>query len=672
MIAFGIGITLYFALPSEPSNVMLGLVFLGCLLGVRVCLKRWGFGFMAAFIVFFGVLGLGRATWHTKSAAAPKLPSYERVYEVEGRIKALEKSGPRLRWLVEVSGMDRLSEGSVPERIRVTTYDRSFEVGDAVRFRAQLRAPPQPVIPGGYNPAFRAYYEQVGAYGFMLSKPEAITLPPLSFKQRWSFAVAKIRYGMADRIRSAAPEETAGLQVALLTGIRTWVPDHQTEALRVAGLAHILAISGLHMGLIAGGVYSVALFFLVRIEVLARRQDVRKYAAMIGLVAATLYLILSGMSVATQRAFIMASIVFSALIMDRQAISVRSVAVAAFITLWIHPEALLSPGFQMSFSAVLALVVVYRAWDARRVYRGRPRWYGRIWENFKALSVTSLVAGTATSGFAVLHFNRIATYGFFANLLAMPFFTFWVMPVALLVYLAMPFGLEALPLRLMSHGILIILAISHWVETWPGAIKFMASGPPWVMAVFSLAFIALCLGKKRTRIASTLIMAASFAVLISRAEPDIRISKDGAVAFWSLSGDPVLYVDRKNSDRYGRQEFIEALGIGTAMVRSFEDEIGQCDSLACRIEFKDRVILIVLDPSELAEDCGNADWVIAPKRTLGARMQRLCEAPIIDANDLQKLGAHTVYLGRNLIKTAHPKRPRRPWHKGWSRNFQRD
>ncbi len=623
---------------------------------------------MATFIISFAVMGLARASWHTSSVETSRLPSFERIYEVEGRIQALEKSGPRIRWLVDVVQMDRLADEKTPERIRVTTYDRNFGVGDAVRFRAQLRAPPQPVTPGGYNPAFRAYYEGVGAYGFMLSKPEKITESPLSIKQRWALGVAKFRFGMAERIRNAAPEETAGLQVALLTGIRTWVPDHQTEALRVAGLAHILAISGLHMGLIAGGVYSVALLLLVRIETLARSRDVRKYAAFIGLIAATFYLILSGMSVATQRAFIMASIVFIALILDRQAISVRSVAVAAFITLWFHPEALLSPGFQMSFSAVLALVVVYRAWDDRRVYRGRPNWPRRLWENFKGLSVTSLVAGSATSGFAVLHFNRIATYGFFANLLAMPFFTFWVMPVALLVYLAMPFGLESLPLWFMSRGLIIILAISHWVETWPFAIKFMASGPAWVMGLFGLAFIALCLGQRRLQILSSLIMVACFIVLLTRAEPDIRISKDGAIAFWDITNEPTLYVDRKNSDRYGRQEFVEAMGIGTAMVRNFEGVIGQCDNLACRIEFKDHVILVVSDPSELIEDCESSDWIIIPKRKLGARMRRLCPQKIIDSDDLKAHGAHNIFLDRELVRTAHSKTALRPWHKGWVNN----
>jgi len=611
------------------------------------------------------ILGLARSTWHTQASETPKLPRYEKVYDVTGRITAVEKSGPRLRWVVDVRSLDDLSKEKRPAFVRVTTFDKNFTVGDAVSFRAQLRSPPEPVIPGGYNPAFRAYYDQVGAYGFMLSRPQSNDLRAQSLREQLSIRIGKIRYGMARRILDKAPEETAGLQVALLTGIRTWVPDDQTDALRAAGLAHILAISGLHMGLVTGSIFGIALFVLVRIERLARSMDVRKIAAVIGLITATLYLILSGASVATQRAYIMACIIFLALILDRQAISIRSVSVAAFITLWLHPEALVTPGFQMSFSAVLALVVVYRFWDSRRVFRTRPGFAGRIWNDFKALSVTSLVAGTATSGFAVLHFNRIAVYGFFANLFAMPFFTFWVMPVAILVYFAMPFGLEAAPLWLMGKGISIIIAISTWFEDLPGSIRLMSSGPFWVMGVFGLAFIGSCIGAQRVKVLSIGAMALCFVTLIFRGQADIRVSSAGAIAFWQAGDEPILYVDKKNSDRYGRQEFVEAMGVGTTLVKGYDGEIGQCDSRACLVAFKNMTILIVSDPSEILEDCHLADLIIVPKRQLGKRAARLCEKPVIDAADLKKRGAHSLYLlsdGTLKIRTARRLKSNRPWH----------
>ena len=157
------------------------------------------------------------------------------------------------------------------------------------------------------------------------------------------------------------------------------------------------------MGLLAGGVYAAMVFLMACIVPVSRRIDVRKFAALIGIFAATGYLILSGASVATQRAWIMAVIVFLAVILDRRAISIRSVCVAAFLTLWLHPESLVSVGFQMSFAAVAALVVVYQYWQSFRPAYSKPNRIRRSINFFTSLSTTSLVAGFATAGFALFH-----------------------------------------------------------------------------------------------------------------------------------------------------------------------------------------------------------------------------------------------------------------------------
>lgn len=665
VIAFGIGIGLYFALPREPlfSEITFLAVFAFLVLFLRG--RRWRLGFMISALMFFLILGLARSVWHTQSVERPRLPEFEKVYDVKGRIVAVEKSGPRLRWVVKVKALDNLPSKRRPEFIRVTTFDKTFSVGDAVSFRAQLRAPPSPVIPDGYNPSFRAFYQKVGGYGFMLSRPEPTEIVLDSQIDAIKFHISKIRYQIAKRVLEAAPKETAGLQVALLTGIRAWVPDEQTEALRAAGMAHILAISGLHMGLVTGSIYGIALFCLVRIERLARARDIRKIAAGIGIIAATAYLILSGASVATQRAYIMACIIFIALILDRQAISIRSVSVAAFLTLWMHPEALLSPGFQMSFSAVLALVVVYRYWDSKREYQSKSGLVRRAWNNFKALSVTSLVAGTATSGFAVLHFNRIAVYGFFANLLAMPIFTFWVMPLAILVYVSMVFGLETLPLWLMGKGLSIILIISKWIEGLPGAVSFMSSGPLWVMGVFGLAFIGLCIGPTRLKWASTAAMILCFATITMRDQADMRISTHGAVAFWDNETEPMLYVDKRNTDRYGRQEFVEAMGLGAINLEAYDGTLGLCDEQACLLNFKGKEILIANSPSAVLDDCDKVELIILPKRKLGKRIKRLCSTMILDAEDFSTVGAHSLFFKSDEPiekKVARHAAPLRPWH----------
>ena len=353
---------------------------------------------------------MGRGSWHTQAAATPKLADYERVYEVTGWVEAVERSRNGYRWRLRVDNIKGLAPDETPKRVRVRAKTDGFAAGDAVSVLTVMTPPPGPVVPQGYDPARRAYFEQMGGYGFAIRAPDSAIIDDMSLEEKTKRAIVRFRYNLADHIREKAPQETAGLQAALLTGVRAYIPPEQTENLRVAGLAHVLAISGMHMGLLAGGSFWLAALILATISPLSRRYDVRKPAAIIGALAATGYLILSGASVATQRAYIMAIIVFLAVILDRRAFSMRSVMVAALVTLMFHPEALISVGFQMSFAAVAALVVVYREWQDRRGYVPRLGLWARIKGNFTTLTVTSFVAGTATSGFAVLHFNRIARY----------------------------------------------------------------------------------------------------------------------------------------------------------------------------------------------------------------------------------------------------------------------
>ena len=664
VIAFASGIAVYFAMPFEPKLLFLGVIcaLLGALLYIlplQFDKARMIFG------VFLLFLGVGRSAWHSQSEAGATLPDYERAYWVTGWVSAVEKSGPRLRWRINVDGIEGLETSQVPRVIRTSAGGQGVRAGDFIRIRSVLSAPPGPVISGGYDPGRRAFFEGLGGTGYAISKAEKIDDILLSWPDKLRRKLIQTRYGLADRVLAAAPDATAGLQVGLLTGIRTYIPKAQTETLRTAGLAHILAISGLHMGLMAGSVYFLAALGLACISPLARRFDIRKPAACIGAVAATAYLLMSGASVATQRAFIMTCIVFLAIILDRRAFSMRSVALAAIITLLWHPEALTGAGFQMSFAAVAALVAVYRAWDARReyVFQGPV---GRAGQSFKSLAVTSFVAGTATSGFAVLHFNRIASYGLAGNLLAMPIFTFWVMPAALAVFPALIIGREDIPLAFMGAGLDIMLFLSSWVTSWPESVVYVSSGPSWLVGVFGLAFAAICLGPRFARAAGVALIPFCLVAWASAPMADLRVSNDGAVAFWSDYGQETLYVNRKRADRYGREQFARRAGEGEFSQVIYQKNRALCDPRGCRISIKGRNVSITAFPSEVAQECLSADIVILTERDAGPVSRRNCEAMLIDGRMLARSGGQDIYFNTTDIKrkSAKPKsRSARPWGK---------
>jgi len=679
IIAFAAGIALYFALPFEP-HLWMCAVICAALFGIYWGLNRNVVAFVGLALGLFAMsLGIGRAALHSFAVNTSTLPHYERSYDVTGWIAQINRSGASVRYVIEVTELGGVSVKNTPKAVRVRLArlpDTPLQAGDSVTIRAIAKSPPGPVVPNGYDPARRAYFDGLGGFGFAISQPEKIPDLKLGFRQSLKRHISRWRYSLADRIYSQSPSETAGLQAALMTGVRRYIPPEQTENLRIAGLAHILAISGLHMGLLAGGTYGVVTFLLALITPLSRRYDIRKVAAVIGALTAMFYLVLSGMSVATQRAFIMASIVFLAVILDRRAVSMRSVAVAAFVTLLLHPESLVSVGFQMSFAAVAALVATYQIWQRYRpVYKVRN--YGRKAADFFAsLSVTSFVAGLATGGFAIFHFNRISQYGFVGNLLAMPLFSLAVMPLAVVSFIAMPFGVEAVPLRAMGNAISYILDAANWVASWPNAMIYVPSAPNYILSLFAAGFVAICLGKIWGRVLGLAVMAICVSLWSQSPSAGLRVSEDGRIAFW-LGTEGLqetgqrLMVDRRRADRYGREQFSQMAGRPDSLWVDYEKSFADCDLLACRFELRGLRISVMKHPSEVITECGQVDLAILTEREAGPVARRHCSergTVFIDARILRESGAQNIYIEPHDIKpiiclepSRSKARQKRPW-----------
>lgn len=667
LTAFCFGIFMYFAWPKEPTwwvalSVLVLLLTVFVVFGKQQRLSEY------ILLLVFLAGGFGRSVLHTQLAYTPILPTYERTYEVSGWIENINKSGPLQHFYIRVHDIENLPNNQTPYRVRVRLKPYDFVPGDFIRLRAVLAAPRKPVLAGGYDPARAAYYNKIGGFGFAISKPETITPNLLSYVESKKRNLVKYRYSLSRRIQSRAPPDTAGLQAALLTGDRSAIPEQQKQSLRRAGLAHLLAISGLHMGLLAGGAYGLASLLLSMISPLSRRYDMRKYAALLGAIIASVYLLLSGASVSTQRAFIMAIIVFAAIILNRRAVSLRSVALAAGITLMLHPESLISAGFQMSFAATTALVVVYRSWTNQRSYVSERNILQRLKTGFIGISVTSLVAGVATGGFAALHFHRFARLGLIANIAAMPIFTFIAMPAGFLAVLLMPFGMEGFALRIMGWGLDYVLYIANWVSNMNQAVLHIKGANGLVAALYGFGFIGICLGvyakKWRAIIISGILIMASFSIWGQIDRADMRISDTARIAFWDNKTVKLLHVDRKRGDKFGRSRFVESAGLKEAEYNGYYDTSALCDQIACRIELKNKTISIVTEPEGVSEACQDSDLVVLVKRTAGVRARRLCRAILLDNKDLEEGGARDIYITNKgiKIKSANPPfRKNRPW-----------
>src|SRR6202008_538017 len=244
-------------------------------------------------------------------------------------------------------------------------------------------------------------------------------------------------------------------------------------AMYISSLAHVLSISGYHMAVVAGVVFFLVRAVLALIPGFALRRPIKKWAALAALAAATFYLLLAGAEVATQRSYYMTAFVLGAVLIDPQALTLRTIGTAAILVLLLAPEAVVHPSFQMSFAATLALIAGYERGAIRLRANADSSLGARaaLWgvNEIVGLTLASLLAGLATTPYAAYHFHRIAPYGVIANLLAMPIVSAWVMPMGILGILTMPLGLDAEFWRQMGYGIEWMNAVGLWVASLPGA-----------------------------------------------------------------------------------------------------------------------------------------------------------------------------------------------------------
>jgi competence protein ComEC len=404
---------------------------------------------------------------------------------------------------------------------------------------------------------------------------------------------------------------------------------------------------------------------------LAQRRPIKKWSAIGALLVATFYLGISGAHVATQRAYVMLAIMLLAVLLDRRAITLRNVALAAFVLLIIAPESILTASFQMSFAATIALVATYEeltAWSQSRpqlVDRHASGLSGWAWRFIIGLVVTSFVAGLATTPFAIYHFQRAAPLTMMANLLAMPVFGLLVMPMAFLSVLAMPFGLESLPLTVMSWGLSWIIDIAHQVSDLTGPAGGVRMVPALSLGLVVAGFLWLALWRRPWRIFGLIpiVLAVPLAALAPRA--DILVGADGTAAA-ARGADGRLTMIAATNARFTIENWLRTDADPRNVDAGDLSDGVRCDPLGCIAELDDRGKLsVVLRPGAFAEDCHLADIVVS---RFDAPPSCADKAVVIDRGRLSHFGAHALYRldddgqggHQYRITTAYPA-IQRPW-----------
>jgi len=661
-VAIGLGIVTYFQYGQDISwSVIAGAFFL-ILLAIRKSYRGysnqasygWLTWLLLSIAIFLSLIGFSLAQYRTQSLTIPVLEKDLKSQVIEGEIERLVMlDGGKAKRVIlrDVKIDDQIL------RVRLKTYHfkgDQWRSGDHISVKAKLIAPGKSVIPGGFDFSFKAKYEGISAVGYTLADAKMIrkSMSDSNHIEQFRGHIGRILYDHMDA-------RYAGIAQALLTGERSGISKNDTENLRASGLAHLLAISGLHIGLVAGCVFFFVRLFLAVIPALALRYPIKKYAAFCAIIIAFTYMVLAGATVPTVRAFIMTSLVLLAVILDRSAMNMRLVALAAIIVMITTPEAIMGPSFVLSFAAVSALIAFYqgagRKWLVNaNAYKPlyRPVYY------FAGVIVTTIIATLATAPFSVMFFNRFAVYSVIANMAAMPIMAFIIMPFGLLSALLIPLGLDSHFWVIMEWGISQITIVAQSVSDYKGADLYLPSFDMHETILIACGFLWLVLWRGVLRFIGIGVIVIAMVLPQFNKVKSIMISEDmKAIMIVDRSVDNFFLIGKMNS--YLKSNLLGSLGIDPTVdipVYKGGDQIdksmGYCDDLICDLNLDGINIAIILNPIAISKACENTDIVIS---NIPINEYKACQnVTVIDRFDVWRHGATTLTFdnGSYVIETV--------------------
>ncbi len=658
-VCLGAGIGFYFALRFEPSVGQLagaGLVVLSAIALCRIAP-------LSARPLLVGValfcMGAGLGSWRTHQVAAPKL-EFRYYGPIEGRIVGMDRSfSDAVRLTLDRVRLDRVAADRVPAHVRIAIHGDlpkvPFRPGQRIMTTGHLSPPAGPAEPGGFDFQRHAWFLRLGAVGYTRNPTLRATPARQDDWRTWIFSK---RMQISGAVQTVLPGEPGAIAAAITTGDRSGIHQNTLAHLRATNLAHLLAISGLHMGLLTGFVFGALRVSLMAVPAVGLRVPTKKIAAFGALAVAAVYLLLSGGNVATERAFVMVAVMLAAILLDRPALTLRAVAIAATVILVMQPEALLGPGFQMSFAATTALVAVFQA---IRVY-GRPDLPPLI-RQLVSLVLASTVAGLATAPIAAAHFNQFSHYGLIANVLSVPLMGAVIMPAAVVAACLAPLGLSEVGLTIMGWGITWILKVAETIAALPGALGHVPTPSFTVLPILAGGALIIVLLQGRIRWAGVPAIAGAFALWVGGERPPLLIAESGGLIGILTAEGRAL--SRPTGDGFVASVWLENDGavVDQSIARVREGIVRDGRSYAARLGHYR--ILQVAGKTALAEieECDGADILVSNQKVATPR-----PCLVFDQTVLRETGAVTLALDKDnrlVIRKARAEIGARPWN-NWS------
>lgn len=655
-VMLGLGIAGWFLLPDAAWWSALILASLA-LAAAGVAIDWHGRFGRAAFWAGLAI-ALGCALiWTRAERLAEPVLARPAVTEITGRVMAVDPIPAREMVRLTIAPV---AGTGLPPKVRVnideTAASSALAPDAVVRLRARLMPPNDAAVPGAYDFQRVAWFQQIGATGRAFGAVEIGS---------GGGGDPGLRDRLTGHIQAQLPGSVGGVASSLVTGDRDAISEEDDEALRRAGLTHLLSVSGLHVTAVVAGTMLLVLRLLALSPWLALRAPLRLIAAGIAALTAVGYTLLAGAEVPTIRSCV-ALLVLLALALGREAITMRLVAAGAAIVLLLWPESLAGPSFQLSFAAVASIVALHESRRVKALLARREEGLGaKTGRVLLSLLLTGIVVEAALMPIVLFHFHKAGLYGAAANIVAIPLTTFVIMPLEALALLFDVVGLGAPFWWLTGLALQALLGIAHAVASAPGSVKAVPSVPDGAFALVVAGGLWLLLWHSRLRLAGLAPIAAGLLWIAATSPPDLLVTNDGRhVAIRTDDGMALL---RVRAGDYVRDTLAENGGVDGELDDLEAMPNARCSRDLCVTDVvRDgrtwRILATrssyFVDIADMAPLCATADIAISDRNLPRSCTPRWLK---LDRAGLARTGGVAIVLDGPNVRTVRRPDARHPW-----------
>ncbi|WP_353274515.1 ComEC/Rec2 family competence protein [Wolbachia endosymbiont (group B) of Hofmannophila pseudospretella] len=642
------GILTYFSLNFEPScafTISIFLLLSPILILIAILYRKYAILCISLIAV---LIGFTASKFRTDSVNTHILDKERYVKDIVATVKDINNKGSYEQFLLYEIKNTKFKLDNIRISVR-TKAEEGIKIGDQVKLSAKLFPPKIAPSEYAYDFARIAYYQKISATGFATSK---IVLYKKAEARKFQEYIESFRQYIYENLQQNTKKPHADIISALLIGKKDGIDQKTMNAIRDSGIAHLFAISGLHLSFVAGLFFIVFRNLFAISETLTLKYNTKKISAFFTILPTTFYLLITGMQISAQRAYIMVILVLVAIIIERKYRGLIAIAFAASVILIVEPEAILKPGFQMSFSAVLALIASYQI-NANKLFKIK------IIKYFVSIMISSVIASLATVPYTIYNFNYCSISGIITNLIAIPIVTLIIIPLGIIYVLLIPLGIEWIIAPFIERPIDSILCITNAIASLQYLVIPTRTFPGSSIIIITLGLLWLCLWERNWRFFGIFFIVLGIFSSAMYRTPDILVSIDNLAV---KEDDSLLYsLTRKNRNfvvktwakQNGQNQILNHTKFSNSNKRL------KCNDYDCIYnKGNNKSVLLAYKKEDIVESCNNVDLVIQ----LSKFNYPACNTKTIKYADLEAYGTHSVWLTDSGIKVSKV-RSNRPWHK---------